>query len=307
MKRLMFLLFASILVLSACGNEKGSETKQETKVNEDEPQFTNDTLVIDDAVLKIKDTFIVNDKDSGKKSIVFKYEVKSKSGRENVAPNTIFMAGFTVLQDTENSLAELDAGTTPNTGKYEEWSKHAYDTIKKGKSAKGIIGYELENNNKVTLKATKGIGGKELGEKEIDLSKLKTVDYSAVDDIVGEFNDSNNQNTTSSAPQNSTEENTTVNNNQQPAIVDNGKQTQSDQQVVKQQTNVNNRQPNQQNQNNEEYQRYLDAQALDQDLHNNPQKYKNAHIGGGPGLTSPSGESFEQYQHRVNNDIMPPN
>ncbi|WP_019165841.1 DUF5067 domain-containing protein [Staphylococcus delphini] len=229
MKRLMFLLFASLLVLSACGNDKkGSETKQETKVNEDKPQFTNDTLVIDDAVLKIKDTFIVNDKDSGKKSIVFKYEVKSKSGRENVAPNTIFMAGFTVLQDTENSIAELDAGTTPNTGKYEEWSKHAYDTIKKGKSAKGIIGYELENNNKVTLKATKGIGGKELGEKEIDLSKLKTVDYSAVDDIVGEFNDSNNQNTTSSNNSASDQKNTQdqvvyKNNDASDEVVDNQK------------------------------------------------------------------------------------
>lgn len=228
MKKILFVLFASLLVLSACGNEKGSETKQETKVNEDEPQFTNDTLVIDDAVLKIKDTFIVNDKDSGKKSIVFKYEVKSKSGRENVAPNTIFMAGFTVLQDTENSIAELDAGTTPNTGKYEEWSKHAYDTIKKGKSAKGIIGYELENNNKVTLKATKGIGGKELGEKEIDLSKLKTVDYSAVDDIVGEFNDSNNQNTTSSNNSASDQKNTQdqvvyKNNDASDDVVDNQK------------------------------------------------------------------------------------
>lgn len=228
MKRLMFLLLASILVLSACGNEKRSETKQETKVNEDEPQFTNDTLVIDDAVLKIKDTFIVNDKDSGKKSIVFKYEVKSKSGKENVAPNTIFVAGFTVLQDTENSIAELDAGTTPNTGKYEEWSKHAYDTIKKGKSAKGIIGYELENNNKVTLKATKGIGGKELGEKEIDLSKLKTIDYSAVDDIVGEFNDSNNQNTTSSNNSASDQKNTQdqvvyKNNDASDEVVDNQK------------------------------------------------------------------------------------
>ncbi|EGQ0375715.1 DUF5067 domain-containing protein [Staphylococcus pseudintermedius] len=228
MKRLMFLLFASILVLSACGNEKGSETKQESKVNEDKPQFTNDTLVIDDAVLKIKDTFIVNDKDSGKKSVVFKYEVKSKSGRENVAPNTIFMAGFTVLQDTENSIAELNVGTTPNTGKYEEWSKHAYDTIKKGKSAKGIIGYELENNNKVTLKATKGIGGKELGEKEIDLSKLKTVDYSAVDDIVGEFNDSNNQNTTSSNNSASDQKNTQdqvvyKNNDASDEVVDNQK------------------------------------------------------------------------------------
>ncbi|HBB6316570.1 TPA: DUF5067 domain-containing protein [Escherichia coli] len=199
MKRLLFLLFTSILVLSACGdNEKKVENKQENKINENKPQFTNDTLVIDDAVLKIKDTFIVNDKDSGKKSVVFKYEVKSKSGRENVAPNTIFMAGFTVLQDTENSIAELDAGTTPNTGNYEEWSKHAYDTIKKGKTAKGIMGYELQNDNKVTLKATKGVGGKKLGEKVIDLSKLKTVDYSAVNDITDELNGSNDQNITSS-------------------------------------------------------------------------------------------------------------
>ncbi|REI04030.1 DUF5067 domain-containing protein [Staphylococcus felis] len=199
MKRILVLLFASILVLSACGNDKkGNETKQETNVNEDKPQFTNDTLVIDDAVLQIKDTFIVKDKDSGKKSVVFKYDVKSKSGSENVTPNTVFMAAFKVLQDTENSIAELEVGTTPNTGDYEGWSKHAYDTIKKGKTAKGIIGYEIENDNKVTLKATKGIDGKKLGEKEIDLSKLKTVDYSAVDDIVNDFNDSNEQNTMSS-------------------------------------------------------------------------------------------------------------
>ncbi|EGQ0389763.1 DUF5067 domain-containing protein [Staphylococcus pseudintermedius] len=199
MKRLTLLLFASLLVLSACGNNKQEEgTNQETKMNENKPQFTNDTLVIDDAVLKIKDTFIINDKDSGKKSIVFKYEVKSKSGRDNVTPNAIFMAGFTVLQDTDSSLAELNAGTTPTTGKFEEWDKHSNDIIKQGKTAKGIAGYELENDRKITLKATKGVGGKDLGEKEIDLSKLKTIDYSAVDDIVGEFNDSNNQNTTSS-------------------------------------------------------------------------------------------------------------
>ncbi|HDT9019432.1 TPA: DUF5067 domain-containing protein [Staphylococcus pseudintermedius] len=199
MKRLTLLLFASLLVLSACGNNKQEEgTKQETKVNENKPQFTNDTLVIDDAVLKIKDTFIINDKDSGKKSIVFKYEVKSKSGRDNVTPNAIFMAGFTVLQDTDSSLAELNVGTTPTTGNFEEWDKHSNDIIKQGKTAKGIAGYELENDRKITLKATKGVGGKDLGEKEIDLSKLKTIDYSAVDDIVGEFNDSNNQNTTSS-------------------------------------------------------------------------------------------------------------
>mgnify|MGYP006875774184 CR=1 FL=1 len=35
----------------------------------------------------------------------------------------------------------------------------------------------------MTLKATKGTEGKKLGNKKIDVSKLKTVDYSAADDI----------------------------------------------------------------------------------------------------------------------------
>ncbi|HCT0476570.1 TPA: DUF5067 domain-containing protein, partial [Staphylococcus pseudintermedius] len=67
MKKVLFLLLASTLVLAACGNEskkendskqesKKSEPKKEEKVNENTPTFKNDTLVIDDAVLKIKDT-----------------------------------------------------------------------------------------------------------------------------------------------------------------------------------------------------------------------------------------------------------
>ncbi|WP_274316309.1 membrane lipoprotein lipid attachment site-containing protein [Staphylococcus hyicus] len=107
-----------------------------------------------------------------------------------------------------------------------------------------------------------------------------------------------------STSQNSTEENTTVNNSQQPTSnesqdnVNQGQQAQSGQQIAKQK-------PNQPNLNSEEYQRYLDAQALTQDMQNNPQKYENAHIGGGPGLTSPTGETFQQYQERVNNGGMP--
>ncbi|WP_157951740.1 hypothetical protein [Staphylococcus agnetis] len=117
-----------------------------------------------------------------------------------------------------------------------------------------------------------------------------------------------NENTqTSSAPQRSNEENSAVNNNQQPTAVDNGNQVQNGQQVAKQPIQQDNQQTNQLNKNSEEYQRYLDAQALDQDYRNNPQKYENAHIGGGPGLTSPQGESFQQYQERVKNGEMPSN
>lgn len=136
--------------------------RKEEKVNENTPTFKDDTLVIDDAILKIKDTSIVHDKDINKKMIVFRYEVKNKSGKEEVHPNTVFIAAFNVFQDTDNVVARLEVGMTPSTGEYAEWAKHANDTIKKGKTSKGIMSYELENNENVTLKATKGIGGKEL-------------------------------------------------------------------------------------------------------------------------------------------------
>ena len=49
MKKVLFLIFASLLVLGACGNND----KNTEKVSEDKPQFKNDTLVLDQAVLKL--------------------------------------------------------------------------------------------------------------------------------------------------------------------------------------------------------------------------------------------------------------
>ncbi|WP_039066877.1 DUF5067 domain-containing protein [Staphylococcus shinii] len=171
MKKVFGLLLASTLVLGACGNstDKKQENKTES-VNDNKTQFKNNTLVIDDAVLSIKDTFLVNDKNSEEKLLAFKYEVKNKTDKEEI---------------------------TPNTGKYEEWFKHSDDQIKKGKSAKGIITYTLQNDEDVTLKASKGVDGKELGSKKIKLSDLKTVDYDAAADIT---NESNNENESEDEP-----------------------------------------------------------------------------------------------------------
>ena len=58
------------------------------------------------------------------------------------------------VQDSENTESKLEVGPTPNTGKFEEWDKHN-DVIKKGKTAKGIITYELENDKQVTRKLLK--------------------------------------------------------------------------------------------------------------------------------------------------------
>ncbi len=184
MKKVLFILLSCFLVLAACSNNN-SNSKKSTSVDENKVQFTNDTLVLDQAVLKIKDTFLVNDKDSdnGKKLLAFKYEVKSKDGDEQITPMNVWIVSMEAVQDSENTESKLEVGPTPNTGKFEEWDKHNSDVIKKGKTAKGIITYELENDKQVTLKATKGTEGKKLGSKKIDVSKLKTVDYSAVEDI----------------------------------------------------------------------------------------------------------------------------
>ena len=55
MEKALVLLLASFLLLAACGNS----SNKSSSINENKPQFKNDVLVIDDAVLTIKDTFLV--------------------------------------------------------------------------------------------------------------------------------------------------------------------------------------------------------------------------------------------------------
>ncbi|MGZ9472626.1 DUF5067 domain-containing protein, partial [Staphylococcus epidermidis] len=173
MKKVLFLIFASLLVLGACGNDdnnsngKKSNNTETKSVNENKPQFTNDTLVIDQAVLKIDDTFILNDKDSGDKLLAFKYHVKNKSDSEDITSMNVWIACFEATQDSDNTVNKLDVGITPTTGKLGKWNEHSNDTIKKGKTAKGIMTYKLQNDEDVVLKATKGADGKKLGTKTI--------------------------------------------------------------------------------------------------------------------------------------------
>lgn len=189
MKKVFGVLLASTLVLGACGNDdNNSEDKKsnntETKsVNENKPQFANDTLVIDQAVLKIDDTFILNDKDSGDKLLAFKYHVKNKSDSEDITSMNVWIACFEATQDSDNTVNKLDVGITPTTGKLGKWNEHSNDTIKKGKTAKGIMTYKLQNDEDVVLKATKGADGKKLGTKTIKLDDLKSEDYSVTEDL----------------------------------------------------------------------------------------------------------------------------
>ncbi|CAC8002465.1 DUF5067 domain-containing protein [Staphylococcus aureus] len=188
MKRLLGLLLASTLVLGACGSDgnKKESNDSKTSVDENKAQFKNDTLVLDQAVLKIKDVFLISDKDnkkSKKKLIAFKYEVKSKVDDDKITSTNVWIASMSATQDSKDTVNKLEMDITPNTGKLGEWNKHSFDKIKKGGTAKGLVTYQLQNDNEVTLHATKGSEDKKLGTKKIDISKLKTVDYSVMEDF----------------------------------------------------------------------------------------------------------------------------
>lgn len=225
MKKVFGVLLASTLVLGACGNDdnnsdgKKSNNTETKSVNENKPQFANDTLVIDQAVLKIDDTFILNDKDSGDKLLAFKYHVKNKSDSEDITSMNVWIACFEATQDSDNTVNKLDVGITPTTGKLGKWNEHSNDTIKKGKTAKGIMTYKLQNNEDVVLKATKGADGKKLGTKTIKLDDLKSEDYSVTEDLTdnskkddtSEDNDSKNVASAKSDDNNSTKNKTESN------------------------------------------------------------------------------------------------
>lgn len=217
MKKVFGLLLASTLVLGACGNSGNDNKESKTEsVNENKVQFKNDKLIIDNAILKIKDISIVNNANSDDKLLTIKYEVKSKKNSEDITANNVWLASTKLEQDSSNTVNKLDVGLTPNTGKYEEWSKHADDTIKKGKTAKGLMSYTLQNDEDVTIKLYKGSEDKEVGSKKIKLDDLKTVDYDAAEDITNESSNneaSDNDNTqvnSENKEDNSTKEETTV-------------------------------------------------------------------------------------------------
>lgn len=334
MKKFLALIFSGALILGACGNDDTTNDKQqnnntETKlVNENKTQFKDDTLVIDQAVLKIDDTFIINDKDSDDKLLAFKFHVKNKSNSEDITPTNVWIACFEATQDSENTVNKLDVGFTPTTGKFEEWDKHNNDVIKKGKTAKGIITYTLQNDEEVTLKATKGASGKKLGTKEIDLDDLKSEDYSLTGDLSDssdkndsdkviddnkEDNDSKNQTVAKSNNENnnSTKEptnnnGTNKNDNASKSLSDDGQKevavsTQNTGEAsnvpAQNQSNNNTSDQTQQVDNGPSRQQYEEAQAFTKDVKENPDNYGG--IGGGPALTSDAGESYDQYKQRV--------
>ena len=58
----------------------------------------------------------------------------------------------------------------PQDEKYTEMNNVSYTDVKPGATVQSVISYEINDTTKpITLKATQGIGGQELGEKVYNL------------------------------------------------------------------------------------------------------------------------------------------
>ncbi len=169
----LVLVLTVSLALFACGDdkpEKGEAKKEEGNYSE-KSYFKNDIAEIEDVKIEITDVKVIPVGNPGneygeKPVIAFWYKVTNKTDKE-IAPSDAWMAVFTAYQDNDpNSVNELNVGLHPD----ESLLDTSIETIKKDGTVEDAIAYELDDlETPVLLKATKGIGGKEIGSKEYSI------------------------------------------------------------------------------------------------------------------------------------------
>ncbi len=220
MKRVLVILFASILLLSACGEKDKKETikdsENKTEYKENKVDFKNDLVTLNKGSIKILDVKLRNasDETNGKESIVFTYEATNKTD-EDFSAQAFWVAAMKVYQENKNTENKLEVGSTPTTGKYKEYFENMTDTIKKNGKAKGVVAYNLEDDNDVTLKVIQGNTDKELGKKTYKLSDLERFDHKTTIDTQNQTQ--NNESTEQPTTQ---QENTTIKTQQEPKLVE---------------------------------------------------------------------------------------
>lgn len=185
MKKLLILSIALIMCLSlaACGAETPLETVDDATPTPEqvtptaEPQseyyFADNVLVSEDVRIEIKDWKIIPVGEEGneygeKPVIAFWYSVTNLTGNENVTPIGSWIAMFTAVQDNDpNMVNTLDVGMLPD----DAYLDTQMATIKEGGTVDCAIAYELDDlTTPVTLEATRGILGEDLGTQTFDIA-----------------------------------------------------------------------------------------------------------------------------------------
>lgn len=179
MKKKIIALMLTSLFLVSCGKKEESKkeeskTTESTKTEEkkkDNIGFDGKVVEINDLKIEIIDYKIIKAGEEGNKYgkkpvIAFWYNTTNKSDKE-IDPSMAWLAVFTAVQDNDkNMVNELQVAGHPDDSLINTQDAK----IKKGGTVKNAVAYELsDETTPVTLKATQGVNGKKLGEKNFEV------------------------------------------------------------------------------------------------------------------------------------------
>ena len=191
-KKIVAIMLASMLAVSAtaCGGSGGdastdspstetedtgnkSETVEVPETEEiAEASFKDDVLTINDAVIKITGVEVAPaNEEYGETSptLIFTYDYTNTSD-EPQQPGIVWIACFNATQETETTIEDLDVAMAPQDEKYAEMNEMSYTDVKPGATVQSVISYNINDPSQpVTLTATQGMLGDELGTKVINL------------------------------------------------------------------------------------------------------------------------------------------
>lgn len=140
-------------------------TQSEAHAAKKKYYFKNNVAKITDVKIKITKVKVLKPGQgknySDNKVMAFYYTTTNLTGKTNITPAAAWTAIFDAYQSTSSYTANLDMFGTIDS----KYTNSQYYSIKKGKSLKGVVSYELINNKSVTLKAHKGYDGNYLGKK----------------------------------------------------------------------------------------------------------------------------------------------
>lgn len=179
MKKLIYTGALSILLLAACGDDNETNTNSntsETTQSESSTKETanNDTYFKDgeaklnDLKIKITKTKVIPVGEPGneygeKPVFAIWYDTTNLSDKD-IDPTTAWTVVFTAIQDNDpNVVNELNVGMSPD----DQFLDSQLETIKKDGTVSNAVAYELDDlETPVTLVATQGLLGEELGKQE---------------------------------------------------------------------------------------------------------------------------------------------
>ncbi|MFJ7183889.1 DUF5067 domain-containing protein [Lysinibacillus xylanilyticus] len=183
------LIFSAALVLSlglaGCGADSSKDEKpKEEKIaastekttdkeSKSDVYFKDNEVKIEDIKIKITETKVIPVGEKGneygdKPVFAIWYDTTNLTDKD-IDPTSAWAAVFTAIQDNNpNSVNELEVGPSPD----DRFLDTQLETIKKGGTVQDAIAYVLDDlETPVTLVATKGLMGEELGKQDFEIKQ----------------------------------------------------------------------------------------------------------------------------------------